>query len=284
MDAGTVATFVAAIKEIPASFWGTVSGAVIALVGVIASNWGNTRRLERQLVNDRAVKKAEREFNAKRDIYLETAEAIAIGLRSLSHYADLSLPHKELLKDYSEKSAVLAKVQVIGSPKTMTALIEFNKGLSNAILKLTELRAPLVREHRALQIEEQSVTNAQQDFDSALSAYKQFNFSASGNQQERLRLEQNTDITLKRVNELRTAHAQKSDALSVKAMGLFQESIKLHAQINTLLPALVHAVREELELPISTAFMAGLHEQASAQIIEIGQQFDLMMQRMVTKP
>ena len=69
-----LAMLIKAISEVPATFWGVIIGAGFSLSGVVLINKNNTTRLETQLANERIMKRAEREFNLKRDIYLECAE------------------------------------------------------------------------------------------------------------------------------------------------------------------------------------------------------------------
>jgi hypothetical protein len=276
MDA--IPILIEAVGKIPATFWGVVSGAVIALVGVVASNFANTKRLEKQLTHDRTVKKAERDFSTKRDIYFEATDAISLALRSLLYFAYLHQTNDEIMKDYLAKAGALAKVQLIGSPQTIKTLNGFSIFMGNAVLQLSVMRAPLLGERSAILVEETSVNNAQKDFDNVMDAYKQFNFSGALDLQESQRMQRNSEMTLERVNGMRDKLSTKTTALNLKAMAVYKEAIRLHVEATNLLPSLVEAIRAELDLPIDSGFLGNLQTQANLEMLAMSEKLDAMSQ------
>src|SRR5258706_7277488 len=101
---------VALLGREPATFWGVVTGSFLTLIGVIATNKGNDRRLAAQLTHDREMQARERDQILRKDIYLAAAEAIQAGVSAIPRFGDLNIPHNDLLKDYTQKAPSIAKV------------------------------------------------------------------------------------------------------------------------------------------------------------------------------
>lgn len=270
---------IATMKDIPGLIW----GALIALSGVFVSNRDNTKRLKLQLAHDRDMKRADREFNTKRDIYLDATEAITVALRTLSHFSQLDIPHDELTKEYVGKTAAIAKVQIIGSPKTIAALNDFNMHMTKSVMKLTAMRTPLMGERSSLLVDEASVARAQKDFDEVMEAYKQYNHSGSYVQSESDRMNRNSDYTLERLNTLRDTYTQKSVILNLKALEIYKVAVQLHIEATAYLPPLVESVREELRLPIDSTFMVTLQEKANLQMIQMRDEIEALMKAEAAK-
>lgn len=268
-----VESVLSSIEKIPATFWGVLIGAGLSLGGVVISNRANATRLERQLEHDRLVKKLDREYIARKEIFLDAAEAISIAMRSLANFANVDLPQQELMKDFNSKASVLSKVFVIGSPKTMRALGAVNLSLSAAVVELTEKRNPLLNEHAVLLIEEKSYKDAQLDFERIIELQKQFNIQGKKDDAEWNRLIRLSEMTMDRANKNREIWAKHATDLRSKSIVLYQESLKCHETTTALVPALLEAVREELELPFDSVAFKELSDASSAALHASGKRF-----------
>ena len=195
----------------------------------------------------------------------------------MTNFANLGIPNDKLMEDFIAKSGALAKIQIVGTPKTIDALNVFSVRFSEALVKLHELRTPLLTDLSVLKVKEKSMLDAQSDFDRVMESYKQFNFAGGISEQERQQHDRNTDLTLKRVGELRDEHTQRATELGLKSMSLYRESIKLHGEVSALLPALIEAVREEIELPIDADFMAKLQNEVKVQMIAMSERMEAIM-------
>ncbi|MBC7751872.1 MAG: hypothetical protein H7Z73_09170 [Candidatus Saccharibacteria bacterium] len=106
------------LQSIPNVIWSGVGAAVIALSGVLVSNWGNTNRLKVQLGHDANERAKERTSTLRRDVYLvAAAELTKVGSRLAS------LPQKPLSKEKSENDlndffASTSKLQLVAEPQT----------------------------------------------------------------------------------------------------------------------------------------------------------------------
>jgi hypothetical protein len=261
------------IEKIPATFWGVLIGAAFALSGVVISNRANTKNLETQMANDRLMKKLDREYAARKEIFLEAAEAISIAMRSLANFAVLELSPPDLMKDFTSKAAVLSKVFVIGSPKTMRALSAVNLSLSEAVVDLTEKRTPLINEQAVLFIEEKIYKEALLDFERVIELQKQFNIQGTRDDAEWIRLCRLSEMNMDRANENRNIWAIHATELRRRSLILYQESLKHHEKVSSLVPSLLEAVRNELELPFDAAVFKEISEASSAALQKSGQRF-----------
>lgn len=260
---------ISACKEVPATFWGVICGSIFTLIGVSASNWNNSRLQVKQLEHDRVLKKAEREFTVKRDIYLQAVEAIGASLRSLGNFGLLHIATEDLMKDYVAKSDALSKIQIVGSEPTIKAQSDFNIYLLRVVMDLSAKRAPLVSQRNDLLIYENAVNNAQKDFDIVVESYKQFTLSGSTDEGRRALLQRNSDMTLERVNSmLKKLSAKKAD-LELKALILKKDSLQVYMDATTLLPTLVEAIRTELQIPIQPGLLRSLQEGANLHVSEV---------------
>lgn len=262
-----------AISEVPSTFWAVIVSTSITLLTVHLTNRSNTSRLERQLSHDRELKKVERLFNAKREIYLEAAVAISISIRSLAHYANFEMSHGDLTKDANEKSAALAKINLVGSPETLRALAAVNQALGNAMVALTALRRPLLGEYGVLRIEEQVYKNSQLHFEGLLELQHQKRIEGVLGQEGFDRLMKLTEMTMDRANKTRKVWADHDKALRGQAMVVYQQALKYNASIARLLPRLLEAIRIELDLPPDTAVFQEIVDASSAHLDDIGKRF-----------
>lgn len=262
-----------AISEVPSTFWAVIVSTSITLLTVHLTNRSNTTRLERQLSHDRELKKVERLFNAKREIYLEVAESISISMRSLAHYANFEMAHGDLLREGNTKSAALAKINLVGSAETLRALAAVNRALGSAIVEMTALRHPLLAEYGVLRVREQNYKNIQMRFEALLELQHQKRVDGVLGNEDFDRLMKLTELTMDRANKTRTAWVEHEKALRGQAMVVYQQALKYNSSIARLLPRLLEAIRIELDLPPDTAVFDEIVDAASAHLEGIGKRF-----------
>lgn len=229
---------------------GAVLAATIALIGIVINHRGNERRFAKQLAHDREQKRIEREMDLRREVYLDTAEAIVASLELIARYADIEIPRNELSTEYSEKRSAISKVHLIGHETTVNALLEFTHEFSVAVMRLALLREPLLQMRAKLQLLNEQIQAFGKERDRMVDLMKQLNFE--GNQEtHRWEFVRNTfEFETKRVNdsinEQQSLNAKLKTDWIIFAAECFSTSNKLSA----LLPPAVKAVRDELELPL----------------------------------
>ena len=137
--------FITLVSSIPASIWGAIGGAIIALCGVFLTHRGNTNRLRIQLAHDSAEKAKERIAGLRKDIYLKTVEELT---KANAHLA--SLPNKDptkgnLADELQGFFTTAAKLQLVAEPKTALLVNELVSSYGELVLKGMGNAMPLHR-------------------------------------------------------------------------------------------------------------------------------------------
>lgn len=124
--------FVATIAEIPEAVWGAMVGAVIALAGVGVQLWHDRRERER-----------ERRFDAKKDVYVEAAEALASAQAFLSGFARTDVPIAEQLSTLQGNPGWLNKLHIFAGHATLSAVTAAGDYFTDAAADLASKRFAL---------------------------------------------------------------------------------------------------------------------------------------------
>jgi hypothetical protein len=134
----------ALLRQIPAAFWGVITGSLFTLFGVWLSNRAQSRRLELQFAHDRGSKREDRELTMKRDVYLPAIEAVTTGIAVIARLADVSLPPEKLLDDWARQSPALSRASLVAGDRTLELLSTFQADVSSRMFSLSAVRARLV--------------------------------------------------------------------------------------------------------------------------------------------
>jgi len=232
---------------------GALLAAIVALLSVLVTHRGNEKRLAIQLAHDREQKRIEREMELRRDVYLQTAEAIVAGINLIGRYADLGIPKEELGKEYFEKRGAIAKVHLIGREATVKALLTFNQELGSAVMRIALLRNPLVQMQARLKLLGDQIQVFGKERDRMVELMRQLSFD--GNREEhRWTFVNNTfEFERKRVDDC-IAEQRAIEAKLKKEWAAFAtECFETVKHLSLLVPEAVRAVRDELEMPMDYA-------------------------------
>lgn len=125
-------TIIAIVERIFATFWGVVIGSFFTIVGITLTNRAHDKRLDRQLKHDQQLKQREQGLSLRKEIYLDAAEAVSIGVQTLARFGDLSIPSEKVMANFVERSAAIAKAHIVASPDIARAVASFNSALTIA--------------------------------------------------------------------------------------------------------------------------------------------------------
>ncbi|MGH9428077.1 MAG: hypothetical protein ACRD2L_17480, partial [Terriglobia bacterium] len=104
----------------------------------------------------------EREMSLRKEVYLEAAQAIMSSLGAIGRLADASVPQDELAKQFSEMKGALAKVHLIGSSATVSAVSIFSTEFACAFLELSLPRYPLLEKQAQLKMMDDQIKSVQE--------------------------------------------------------------------------------------------------------------------------
>jgi hypothetical protein len=101
-------------------FWGPVAAALVAISGVAYSFY-----------HERMMRKRDREFDLRKEIYLDAAEVLSIGAMSISKLANIEIGNDKVLVEYQERAPAIAKLQLVAGADTWKAVSEIMGELSS---------------------------------------------------------------------------------------------------------------------------------------------------------
>ena len=139
-----LSSLITAIASIPDVIWAAVIASLLTLGGVLLTNRGSSKRLRMQLNHDSAQRDRERQMALRRDVYLPAAESVTRLQALLGSLIDLRTPDENLSRESTTHIAVISKISVIGSIKTVAAVSALLNEFNSAFLDLSFHRIILI--------------------------------------------------------------------------------------------------------------------------------------------
>jgi len=238
------------IERIPATFWGVIVGGIFPLAGVWLTNYASEKRLLAQFTHDRGLKAIEREMTLKKEVYLSAAEAVSTGIMVLGNFANFEMHDEAVVKPYTEKSSAIAKVHVIGSLDTIKVMNVFVSELSSMFLILFTERAKISKDKIERDIVLRNIEYYSKLREGTLEMMKQSNLEAVPNQSRWSVLQNNYEFEAGYIEKAVAEHGVLNKQFCQKQIVFMKICIEFSQQMSALVPPLLKAVREELELPL----------------------------------
>lgn len=237
------------IANIPATFWGVVTGSFFSIIGVSLSNRASDKRLRFQFDHERTQKTKDREMTLRKDVFLAAAEAIQAGTNSISRFSNLDIAHEAVTKDYVDKSPVISRVHVIAKTDTVIAMANFTGQLNVVYLKLFARRHALLAEKTKIQLLDSQMVIFGKERDRILEMIKQFSFDGLVNDQRWAALQGSFQFEQNRVSEAISQRNEIVSSLFPMQLEFTRECVAESARMTDLIIPLLAEVRKELELP-----------------------------------
>jgi len=207
-----------------------------------------------ELRSDNQLKLAEieREKNIKKEVYLQAVEALTRSQNIVASLPNLNINEQQITSTMTDDAGSIAKIQIVGSEKTVKAVTTIMASIGSAILELMLERGILTNRKNTIESLETYRLKAADEIDRYISMMT--NINIEGNQDQRL-----WDAINKNV-EFQTQQRDKYAAEICDLWKIQNEAHVVFAQkcmndffeITSLLPDAVLSVREELNLPISS--------------------------------
>lgn len=239
------------LEKVPATFWGVICGSFFSILAVALTNRASTDRLEIQFTHERRLKTKERELALKKEIFLEAAEAVSLALSAITNISDLNMPNEKVMEEYRKKAPALAKIQLVGSTKTVEAVLEFTGDWSAKTLSLFAVRHKLMMERNAIVALDSQILLFSKEADRYLELQKQYNLSLTKDPAKWNVLQSGFDFEQKRSVDGNRTRQELAVQLGAKHLQLIGACSQAVVEISPLIVPLLLAAREELELPLN---------------------------------
>jgi hypothetical protein len=243
------------LASIPAAFYGVVFGSFFSLGGVMATNRASEKRLRTQFENDREVRREDREFVLRRDIYLASAEGLYASFAALGQLTNLNTPIEDATKVISEKLSVIAKMYVIGGQEVIETVAKVATALLATLqrLMLGRIRLGIMKAHV-----DQLTTLMDKwhnDRNQTIELMKTYNLNLQVDQQRWAVISGRSEFEERQFNEAlntrTTVQAALLDAQSTYASDCID---RIHELRPLMVRALI-AMRTELNLPLDPSII-----------------------------
>lgn len=137
-------------------------GSLFALFGVASTNKTNQKNLASQLehdqlmrakehTHDQAMRAKEHELSLRKQIYLDAAEAIALGLSSITATQNLNKSPLEIREAYSQRATGMARLHVVASEDVALKFANLYREIDATFMTLRVERMELDGLHTEMQ-------------------------------------------------------------------------------------------------------------------------------------
>jgi hypothetical protein len=193
----------------------------------------------------------EREKNTKKEVYMETVEAITRTHNAITKFCNLNLSDDQVNSNMIGDAGRIAKIQVVGGKETVKAVTTFMAETGKAFLDLMLKRGELMTRKSLIHTYESLRDKAKQEIDRNIETMKNLNLQANTDPylwnlvNRNMEFEQEQfDVHQAKLNELWGAQNTEHLEFTRECMDRFFD-------IAMLLPPAVLAIRNELDLGIS---------------------------------
>jgi hypothetical protein len=251
--------------------------ALLSAIGSWVASWRSNKNSRAQLVlqlqHAADQRDRDREMSLKRDVFLPAVEALirSQGILGKTINPEFELP--ELGQQLMADQAIMAKIHLVGTEKTVTALMTFMNQLMPAYLELSTMRIPLVVCRNAIDAEQSVIDRSNALQQQNIELMRQFNIAGKSDQAEWERLRGLFDAEQDTYRQHTERKAELWEEYNAHMRRAFTRMTELAQTTSSLIPHAVLAAREEIELPIDQAKYQKLFGDQPKIVQQVMQQF-----------
>jgi hypothetical protein len=246
-------TFAAALQHVPDVIWGALIAALVAFTSTVLSNRNSRKQLRMQLDSNARQQDRDRTMALRRDVFLPATEALARLQGTLGRLTSVHADQEAIGHQFVTDFATLAKVHLVASESTITALMAYQKAFMPAYLELIELRAPMVNRQRAIDLQQSFMDTAIAEHKQIVQLMKEHNISGSTDSARLERLKQQSAGLLKRHNEHNEQQTALGKEQAAAQLNIAEKLTEMLARIGPLIPSALLSARKDVDLPIDDA-------------------------------
>lgn len=201
--------------------------------------------------NQLKLAEIEREKNIKKEVYLQAVEALTRFQNVIATLSNLNIDQQKIAAAMANDSGLIAKVQIVGSERTVKAVTTIMASIGTASMDLMLQRSLLVSRKTTIDVLEEYCSKKECEIDRYIEIMK--NLNLEGNQDKRVWDTINNSIQFE--TRQRDEYSQKIGELweiqKKEHLAFTQNCMNKFFETSSLLPDAVLAVRDELNFPIS---------------------------------
>lgn len=193
----------------------------------------------------------EREKSIKKEVYLKATEAVTRTQNMISSFSNLNIPNEEITKNMIDDSGIMAKVQIVGTKETVRATTIFMAAIGTKTLDLMLERSTLLERKATIEEVERLKAKAQKEIDRYIELMKSLNLQ--GNQDRGIwgAIERQVDFEQKQIDKHTSTIAELWELQGSEHITFTKKCMDNFFEVSALLPPIILAVRNELEMEIS---------------------------------
>jgi hypothetical protein len=273
-DPVTAETFIG----LPSFFWSGIvtAGATVlgALVGIIGTHWGTTKRLDRELEHHTAEKEKERLLAMRRDLYLKAVDA---NIRGLAYFG--SLPQADVTKPDADLPirnvfAAGAQLQLVVSQGTAQFVSDVVSAYGELQMKLLMRVVPMHNLRSAINTRTVQHDNAQAEMRRVRASMTQLHETGISDADQLARFQRSFELAcqaLEKTSEERDGFWKQQSALQRQYMKDMMPELR---RLNELQTRLLVELRRELDIGGDSEFFQRIMQRQLERAEQAQKQFD----------
>ena len=194
----------------------------------------------------------EREKSLKKEVFMEAAEALTNSLNMIANFSNLNLSEEALTSSISSEAGKIAKVQIVGEGRTVRAVTTIISSIGEATLKLMLERSSLINRKNLMAINEKQRDKSQAEIERYISIMKNLNLQGNTDQGLWDTINRAIDYENGQVETYDKEIESLWDAQNKEHLEYVSKCMDIFFDISVILPEAILAVREELDLNISS--------------------------------
>lgn len=201
----------------------------------------------------------QREKNLKKEVYLDSVEALMKYQSSLTLLSDLDTSNEVVSESFSSGAAQMSKIIMVGSSDTVKILTELIGEVATAYMALFLERTSLMSKRAHIDILETYRKKHRDEIDNCLKIIKNMNLEGISDPESWIRIKQYLERELSQRDDVTSEINECWSSLNKDLIVFAQRCMSAFYEINELTPHLLLSVRAELDLELDKDEYIRLH-------------------------
>lgn len=284
-DAVSNSAFLRILENPPDTLVGILIGALFSTIttitAVFMTNRANARQLSKQFYHESKTRRADREYQVRKSIYLDAMEALAKGMETLGAYADLKQTTDEISAKTLAGTATIDKTHLVASQPTIEAISNLTTQMALVKLRLVQTRLGLDIINGQIRATSEVLEGRRVKQAQMLELMRQLNLARDRDRERFLAAQDDFDFQTKQIADYEKEKAELTTALLSKTTEFVPEIYDELLPLYRISRDVVLKMREELGLPLDNEFYIRMSDQNAALARSAGEEFLAEMQSVI---